>query len=76
MRGDLSIPGKKGHLPTASIRVVESLKNPTPRLLLAVIDFPKIEHRPLDNLATPASAAFHNRPIPVDFAVFEPSCAS
>jgi hypothetical protein len=73
MDWDLPIPREKRHLPTLSLRLIETFQNTAPRLLLAVINFAQIKNRTLDDFSSHTTAVLHHRPIPVFLAVFEPS---
>jgi hypothetical protein len=73
---DLPIPGKKRHLPAQPLSFIKSFQNPAPRLLLAVINLAQIQHRTLDDYSSSTTVVFHNRPILVFLAVFEPPGAA
>jgi len=55
---------------------VESIDHPAPGLALAVVDLPKIKHRPLYHPTTSAALAFDNAPVTVLFAVLTSSSES
>jgi len=69
--GQLPISGKQcqGHGPFAIL--IEDFNRSAPAFALSVVDLSKVKDLPLDKLATPATAIFHNVPVTMLFAVFE-----
>ena len=55
--------------------LVKNLNAPLPALPLAVVDFPKVEHLPVQRLALGHTPLFKNAPVPVLLPVFPSSVA-
>lgn len=54
---------------------IKRLDRAAPTLPLTVVDLPQIEHRALHRLSTRATPAFHQAPVAMFLAVFEPPIA-
>jgi hypothetical protein len=70
--GDLSISGKQCQRQRLFALLIEDFDRSTPAFSLTGIDLSKVEHLPLDHLATPAEPILHHSPIAMLFAVFDP----
>ncbi len=76
MLGNAAVGGEQGKLPISLIVFVKRLNDTTPGGMLAVVDLAEIQYRPLYDPAASTTLAFHNAPVTVLFAVFDPSCES
>jgi len=67
----LAIIGKQGHLPALTIIALKNINGFTPGSMLAVVNFAKIQHLPLDNALVRCTLVLNNAPVSVFFAVFD-----
>src|ERR1700730_1800433 len=49
--------------------LIEDFNRSTPAMVLSVVDLAKVEHLPLDHLATPAAPILHHAPVAMLFSV-------
>ena len=66
-----SIRGKKGHLPALIIFALKDINGFTPRGMLTVVYFSKVEHLSLHDLIVCRALVFDDTPIAMFFAVLE-----
>jgi len=66
------ILGKEGHRLRTGRAVFEDFNCPAPRLCLRIINFPEVEHVPLDHASAGYPAVFDYAPVPVFFPILLP----